>query len=650
MKNLFSHAHTSVASVDGNGVVTGIKEGETELEVSSADGPKATAKLTVTKTVWIAMPQSSYSWDMKVAGSGHSDGWKCVPILDESLKDAKITFKTDDTGIAKVSKDGTVTCYCKPGATVLTATAEKDGQTYTAKMNIYVNGGSLDLKPVQSADGKGRSKEFVYFYGCTCAETGNPGQLTYTGTYTRWLNGQKTVMDITDKNCPKLSLALGGEYFETAGNGRLSMKDKCGSVTKYTDVEIVLCGSDNGADILLDDDGCGFTVTLEPTMKPSAGDKSFITDLMYINAVEYNCFVLDNGFPCTLKFNTKISDIKNDSGYFTAASAKDSYTYAFTVKGADGGATKINSVVYSLGGQKMTFHIFADKPTNYISWANPKGTLKVGDTTNAKPTIDSVLENCTGGTKVKYEVVSGDAVTVDGNGKVTAVKGGEASVRVTVSYAGSSTTTCITYNFWVQDVYSLRMTLSEAAYLYYNDGKANSVSYKVELCKLVNGKPEFVKDITKDPGVSIARYMGGVIEAKNGQIYMKKSVEELCDDLLNAVYTYNGETLSSNQVRVNCEPPVKRPSVYSNVGFGDAGFGNCFLIMNPAEEFQLRFSRHRCAQFAVMSGSQYVENIYMDSNGEFITLKMNIADNSQRVVVRFWTYGGQYYDGTFSVH
>lgn len=145
----------SIATVDDNGIVHGIKGGSVTLTVTSAENvqtPKtAKCKITITEAV------SDIQLDSEEVTVGKQKNIQVkATVLPESATNKKLTWTSEDTKIATVSSTGTITGV-KTGKTTITCTAA-DGSGVTAKCEVTViqsvSGVTLDKTTITLAKGK----------------------------------------------------------------------------------------------------------------------------------------------------------------------------------------------------------------------------------------------------------------------------------------------------------------------------------------------------------------------------------------------------------------------------------------------------------------------------------------------------------------
>lgn len=142
--------NTAIASVDGNGLVTGIAPGKTQILCTADTGSsEATGSVSIevsldqSKPASIALTPSSLSL---TAGKSAK-----ITAKTENAADAGVSFSSSDASIAAVDESGTVTAKAE-GSCTITVTAKADSSV-TAKVPVTVSGAVTDSSPLRDADG-----------------------------------------------------------------------------------------------------------------------------------------------------------------------------------------------------------------------------------------------------------------------------------------------------------------------------------------------------------------------------------------------------------------------------------------------------------------------------------------------------------------
>lgn len=133
---LFSSSNASIASVDASGNVSGLAEGESTITLSSKDGnatSKIVVKITPVRVVSITLNKTALS-----LLPGTSESLKAT-VLPANAGDKSISWKSSNSAIVTVDKDGLVRSISTGQATVTSTTV--DGG-FTAEATVQV--GNID--------------------------------------------------------------------------------------------------------------------------------------------------------------------------------------------------------------------------------------------------------------------------------------------------------------------------------------------------------------------------------------------------------------------------------------------------------------------------------------------------------------------------
>lgn len=150
----WSSSDTSVATVDANGKVTGVKNGTVVITVTTTDGEfKATANVTVTSEN-IPVTGVTLNKATLALGTGKTETLKAI-VAPAGATNSAVTWSSSDTNIATVDANGKVTAK-KEGTATITVTT-KDGSK-TAKCivtvkNIAVTGVTLSKTTLSIVEG-----------------------------------------------------------------------------------------------------------------------------------------------------------------------------------------------------------------------------------------------------------------------------------------------------------------------------------------------------------------------------------------------------------------------------------------------------------------------------------------------------------------
>lgn len=123
---------TAIATVDSNGKVTGKKEGNVTITVTTKEGDKkATHKMKIVKPVPVTgIELSKTSLELQVGESATLS----VKVLPSNADNSKYTWKNSDSSVAKI-EGGKVTAK-KEGTTTITVTSDDGKFTATCKVTV----------------------------------------------------------------------------------------------------------------------------------------------------------------------------------------------------------------------------------------------------------------------------------------------------------------------------------------------------------------------------------------------------------------------------------------------------------------------------------------------------------------------------------
>lgn len=142
-----------IASIDENGLLTGLKGGKTTVYVYSADGSKKRGSTTV--EVLVPVTGVSYKYHDVRVGKGNRKTFTAT-ITPSDASDKKMTWVTSDDGIASVY--GTTNRFTvkghRWGRCTITGTTEDGGYTVTLYVNVGTLADAISVKTVSIVDGK----------------------------------------------------------------------------------------------------------------------------------------------------------------------------------------------------------------------------------------------------------------------------------------------------------------------------------------------------------------------------------------------------------------------------------------------------------------------------------------------------------------
>ena len=120
-----------IATVDASGKITGVKEGEATITVTTEDGAKtATCKVTVTIPVTgVTLNKTALTLNI---GANET---LTATVAPADATNKKVTWKSSDAAVATVDANGKVTAV-KAGEATITVTTEDGGKTATCKVTV----------------------------------------------------------------------------------------------------------------------------------------------------------------------------------------------------------------------------------------------------------------------------------------------------------------------------------------------------------------------------------------------------------------------------------------------------------------------------------------------------------------------------------
>ena len=125
-KLIWSSDDPSVATVDENGLVTAVGEGDTIITVKTKDGNKTAACEVVVRSI----PVEGVKLNRNGLTLAISDTeWLSATVLPENASNKNVTWSSDDPSVATVNENGLVTAISN-GRSTITATTEDGGKTY----------------------------------------------------------------------------------------------------------------------------------------------------------------------------------------------------------------------------------------------------------------------------------------------------------------------------------------------------------------------------------------------------------------------------------------------------------------------------------------------------------------------------------------
>jgi uncharacterized protein YjdB len=138
----WSSDNAAVATVNSDGVVTGVANGTAHIEVKTVDGGKTASRTVVVKTVAV----TGVELDQTALTLGATDIYKLKEtVLPSNAANKNVTWTTDNAAVAIVSSNGTVTAKAQGTAKITVITADGDK---TATCTVTVSTGSIPVASV----------------------------------------------------------------------------------------------------------------------------------------------------------------------------------------------------------------------------------------------------------------------------------------------------------------------------------------------------------------------------------------------------------------------------------------------------------------------------------------------------------------------
>lgn len=217
----WSTADASIATVDSNGVVKGVKEGTTKITATANGGTNVKAEVSVTVTAaTVAVTKVSITESSNVA-KGETKQFK-AKVEPDNATNKTVTWKSADTKIATVDAEGkvtgvaagkvkiTATCDGKEASVEITVSDGTKNLVFTdnngKKYDVYIKNGNDYVKATE-AD---KNKELYFLVEET----------KYTGWQT--INGKVYYFDKSNKMITGEQVIQGAKY-NFASDGSLSM-------------------------------------------------------------------------------------------------------------------------------------------------------------------------------------------------------------------------------------------------------------------------------------------------------------------------------------------------------------------------------------------------------------------------------------------
>ena len=225
-KVLWSSDDKTIATVDQNGIIIGVKAGDTKIHITAEDTKKGTKTAVI--NVKVVQPVKSISLDLSEIRIGVGTKAKAkASVFPNDATNKKVTWTTADKNIAQVSADGTITGR-GTGVTKIICEAQ-DGSGIKAEITASV------YQPVKSL--QLNQKQLTAYVGKKSAPlvcSINPATAAYQ-TVT-WSSSDESVATVNDRG--EVTGIKGGTVIITATSNE-PVTDKKFSKTATCKVQVI---------------------------------------------------------------------------------------------------------------------------------------------------------------------------------------------------------------------------------------------------------------------------------------------------------------------------------------------------------------------------------------------------------------------------
>ena len=385
----WSSSDRSVATVDKTGTVQGLKPG-TATVTATAEGKSGTCAVTV-KAKAVNVTEVTLDKTELTLTEGETETLKAT-VKPDNADNRKVTWSSDKTDVATVGGDGRVTAV-KAGEAVVTVTTEDGGKTASCKVTVKakaVNVTEVTLDKTELTLTEGETE--------TLTATVKPDNAD--NRKVTW-SSDKTEIATVDGD-GKVTAVKAGEATVTVTTEDGGKTASCKVTVKAKTVSVTEVTLDR-AELTLTE---GEAETLTATVRPDNADNK---------KVKWS------------SDKTEVATVGGD-GRVTAVKAGEAVV---TVTTEDGGKTATCKVTVKAKAVNVT-EVTLDKT---------ELTLTEGETETLTATV---RPDNADNRKVTWSSDKTEIATVDGAGKVTAVKPGEAVITVTTEDGGRTATCAVT--------------------------------------------------------------------------------------------------------------------------------------------------------------------------------------------------------------
>ncbi len=385
----WSSSDRSVATVDKAGTVHGLRPG-TATVTATAEGKSGTCAVTV-KAKAVNVTEVTLDRTELTLTEGETETLTAT-VKPDNADNRKVKWSSDKTDVATVGGDGKVTAV-KAGEAVVTVTTEDGGKTASCKVTVKA-------KAVNVTEVSLDKTELTLTEGETETLTATVKPANADNRKVTW-NSDKTEIATVD-GAGKVTAVKAGEAVITVTTEDGGKTATCKVTVKAKAVNVTEVTLDKTELTLTE----GETETLTATVKPDNADNRKVT---------------------WSSDKTEVATV-DGAGRVTAVKAGEA---VITVTTEDGGKTATCRVTVKAKTVSVT-EVTLDKT---------ELTLTEGETETLTATVKpDNADNL----KVTWSSDKTEIATVDGTGRVTAVKAGEAVVTVTTEDGGKTATCKVT--------------------------------------------------------------------------------------------------------------------------------------------------------------------------------------------------------------
>ena len=374
----WSSSKTSVATVDANGKVTAVAEGNATI-TAKAGNKSATCSVTVTKNV-VAVESITLDKSSLELTEGET-ATLTATVKPDNATNKTVTWTSSSSSIATVDQNGKITAVSEGTATITAKAGDKTAScTVTVKKKVVaVESVTLDKSSLELTEGE------------TATLTASVKPDNATNKTVTWSSSNQSVATV-DQNGTVTAVAEGNTTITAKAGDKTAT---CSVTVKKNTVAVESVTLDKSSLELTE----GETATLTATVKPDNATNKTVT------------WSSDKTSVATVDANGKVTAVAEGTATITAKAGDKTATCSVTVKK---NVIAVESVTLDI-----TYTI-----------------LNTGETLTLTATVKP--DNATDKT-VTWSSSNSSVATVDANGKVTAVAQGTAIVT---AKAGDKTATC----------------------------------------------------------------------------------------------------------------------------------------------------------------------------------------------------------------